>query len=162
MSEQSKSVEHGTVRSRYLRSETEFGILGNMGKKYYTGSHTKHRNMYHIVWLPKYRKKILQGKIKERLDKYLHECAEVNAWEIQELNIQLDHVHLMIQIPPSVKVCDVVNALKGASSRIVRAELPQEVRKMLWGPSFWADGYFCETAGNGASEEAIRNYIQNQ
>lgn len=117
--------------------------------------------MYHIVWIPKYRKKILQGKIKARVEEHLRECAEVNDWEIQELNVQLDHVHLMIQIPPSVRVCDVVKALKGSSSRIVRAELPQEIRKMLWGPSFWADGYFCATAGHN-SEEAIRNYVKNQ
>ena len=132
-----------------------------MKKKYYTGAHTKHRNMYHIVWIPKYRKKILQGKIKTRVEECLRECAEVNDWEIQELNIQLEHVHLMIQIPPSIRVCDVVQALKGSSSRIVRKEMPTEIRRMLRGPSFWADGYFSATAGD-CSEAAIRNYIQNQ
>jgi putative transposase len=146
----------------YLRRETDFDIIGSMvKKKYYYGAHTKHRNMYHIVWIPKYRKKILQGKIKDRLDRYFREYAEVNGWELQELNINLDHVHLMIQLPLTVKVCEVVNRLKSSSSKVVREELPLEVKKMLHGPSFWADGYFCETVGHG-SEEAIRNYIQNQ
>ena len=72
-------------------------------KKYWRGAHTKHRHMYHIVWLPKYRKKVLQGRVKERLEALLRECAEVNGWEIQELNIQLEHVHLAIQLPPSIK-----------------------------------------------------------
>lgn len=130
-------------------------------RKYWHGAHTTHRNMYHIVWLPKYRKKILQGKVKERLEEYLRECAEINDWEIQQLNIQLDHVHLMIQIPPSISVCKAVQRLKGAASHILRSELPQEVKKMLWGDSFWAEGYFCETVGQ-CSEETIRNYIKNQ
>jgi putative transposase len=130
-------------------------------KKYYHGAHTTHRNMYHIVWLPKYRKKILQGKVKIRLEEYLRECAEINDWEIQELNIQLDHVHLMIQIPPSISVSKAVQKLKGAASHILREELSQEIKKMLWGDSFWSDGYFCETVGQ-CSEETIRNYIKNQ
>ena len=130
-------------------------------KKYYYGAHTKHRNIYHLVWIPKYRKKILHGKIKAKVEECLRFCAEVNDWEIQEMNIQLNHVHLMIQIPPSIRVCDVAQALKGSSSRIVRKELPVEVRRMLRGPSFWADGYFSVTAGDQA-EEAVRNYIINQ
>ena len=130
-------------------------------RKYWHGAHTTHRNMYHIIWLPKYRKKILDGRIKHRLEEYLRECADMNDWEIQQLNIQLDHVHIMIQIPPSISVCRAVQRLKGAASYVLRSELPQDVKKMLWGNSFWAEGYFCETVGQ-CSEEAIRNYIKNQ
>ena len=68
-------------------------------KKYWNGTHTTHRNMYHLVWLPKYRKKILEGKIKDRLEELFRECAAVNGWEFQALNIQIDHVHMFIQIP---------------------------------------------------------------
>jgi len=132
-----------------------------MEKKYYSGAHTKHRNMYHLVWVPKYRKKILQGKIKSKVEEILKECSEVNGWEIQKMNVQIDHVHMMIQIPPSMRVCDAVQTFKGVSSRIVRKEMPQEVRRMLKGPSFWADGYFCCTVGD-YSEQAVLNYIQNQ
>ena len=130
-------------------------------KKYWHGAHTTHRNMYHIVWLPKYRKKILEGKVKERLEELLRECAEVNSWEIQELNIQLDHVHLLIQLPPSISVSKAVQFLKGLSSRTIRSELSQEIKNMLWGKDLWADGYFSETVGS-CSEETIRNYIKNQ
>ena len=84
-------------------------------KKYWHGAHTKHRNMYHLVWLPKYRKKVLQGAVKDRLDELLRECAEVNNWAIQELNIQLEHVHMVIQLPPSVSVSKAVQLFKGAS-----------------------------------------------
>jgi putative transposase len=129
-------------------------------KKYWSGAHTKHRNMYHLVWLPKYRKKILDGNVKIKLEELFRTCAEVNGWEIQELNIQVDHVHMVIQIPPSVSVSRVVQFLKGTSSRFVREELP-EVKKYLWGKDFWADGYFSETVGY-CSEETILNYVRNQ
>lgn len=116
--------------------------------------------MYHIVWLPKYRKKVLEGKVKSRLEELLRECAEINDWEIQELNIQIDHVHLVIQLPPSISVSRAVQFFKGISSKMIREELP-EVKKFLWGKDFWADGYFSETVGY-CSEETILNYVRNQ
>jgi putative transposase len=128
--------------------------------KYWHGAHTKHRNMYHLVWLPKYRKKILAGKIKERLEELFRMSAEMNGCEIQELNIQIDHVHMIIQIPPSISVSKVVQYLKGLSSKLIRAEMP-EVKKVLWGKDFWADGYFSATYGH-VSEETILNYVKNQ
>ena len=66
---------------------------------YWTGSHTKYRLMYHLVWLPKYRKRILEGKIKDRLKELLFECSDINGWKIVELNIQVDHVHLPFWAP---------------------------------------------------------------
>ena len=129
-------------------------------KKYWHGAHTTHRNMYHLVWLPKYRKKILTGAVKERLEELFRTCAEVNAWKMQELNIQPDHVHMIVQIPPSIAVSRVVQFFKGASSKVIREEIP-EVKKFLWGKDFWADGYFSETFGH-CSEETILNYVRNQ
>ncbi len=129
-------------------------------KKYWHGAHTTHRHMYHIVWQPKYRKKILAGKVKERVDEILREVAVTNGWEIQELNIQIEHVHLMIQLPPSISVSDAVQFLKGRSSKVVREEFP-EIKRLLWGKDFWADGYFSVTVGE-VSEEKIREYIKNQ
>jgi putative transposase len=116
--------------------------------------------MFHIVWLPKYRKKVLTGKVKERLENLLRECAEVNGWEIQELNVQLDHVHILIQLPPSISVCMAVQLFKGISSRALRIELP-EIKKLLWGKDFWADGYFSESVGT-VDFEVIKAYIKKQ
>ena len=129
-------------------------------KKYWQGAHTKHRNMYHLVWLPKYRKKVLKGRVKEKVEEILRHCAEMNDWEIQALNIQIDHIHLVIQLPPSVSVSKAVQLFKGLSSKVVRAELP-EVKKYLWGNDFWADGFFSETVGH-CSEQNILNYVLNQ
>ena len=63
---------------------------------YWTGAHTKHRMLYHIVWIPKYRKRVLEGGLSKRLIDLLRECADVNRWSIEELNIQRDHVHMLI------------------------------------------------------------------
>ena len=142
-------------------AQKELSLYAESMRKYWHGSHTTHRLMYHIVWLPKYRKKVLEGSVKKRVEKVLHEIADVNGWEIQELNVQLDHVHLMIQIPPSISVSKVVQFLKGTSSKIIREELPQQIKKMLRGKDFWAEGYFSETVGH-VTEETIRNYIKNQ
>ena len=127
---------------------------------YKTGSHTKYRLMYHLVWIPKYRKRILKGKLAERLSELLHECAAMNKWEVEELNIQPDHVHMMVQLQTTVSISRAVQFLKGGSSRVIRKEFP-ELEEFLWGDSFWSDGYFAETVGQ-KNETAIRHYIQNQ
>ena len=129
-------------------------------KKYWTGGHTKYRLLYHLIWIPKYRKRLLQGAIKERLEDLFRECADINSWHIEELNIQPDHVHLLVQVRPSKSLSNIVRFFKGGSSKVIRKEFP-ELREFLWGDSFWADGYFAETFGK-LNEERIREYIKNQ
>lgn len=127
---------------------------------YKSGSHSKYRLMYHIVWIPKYRKRILKGVIKARIDELLRQCADMNRWQIEELNIQPDHVHLLIQFRPSLSVSDSVQRLKGGTSKVIRQEYP-ELEEFLWGPNFWAEGYFAEIVGK-VNEDVIRKYIQSQ
>ena len=128
--------------------------------KYWSGAHTRHRNMFHIVWIPKYRKRVLVGKIAKRIEDLLYQCAEMNTWEIHELNIQKDHVHMLVQLPPRISVSKAVQYFKGGSSKIIRVEFPG-LEEYLWGDSFWADGYFCETVGQ-VNVDKIKDYIKNQ
>lgn len=65
-------------------------------KKYWTGAHTKHRLMVHIVLIPKYRKRILKGELAKRVEELIRECADVNRWNVEELNVQEDHVYLVL------------------------------------------------------------------
>ena len=132
----------------------------NEDMKYWTGAHTKHRHMYHIVWIPKYRKRILKDKIAKRIEELLRQCAEVNRWEIHELNVQLDHVHMLVQLVPSISVSKAVQMFKGGSSKVIREEFAG-LEEYLWGDSFWGDGFFSETVGQ-VNEAVIREYIQNQ
>jgi len=129
-------------------------------KMYWKGSHTKHRLMYHIVWIPKYRKRILKSSLSERVRELLYQCSEVNGWNIDELNIQTDHVHMIVQLKQTVSVSTAVQYFKGGSSKKIREEFP-ELEEFLWGDSFWADGYFAETVGK-CDLETIRNYVKNQ
>ena len=114
--------------------------------RYTTGSHTKHRLQYHLVWIPKYRKRVLRGKIVIRLKKLLYEACRMNKWWISEMAIQEDHLHIVVQVPPRYSVAEVVQIFKGGTSRVIRKEHP-ELEEYLWGESFWADAYFAETVG---------------
>lgn len=140
-----------------MRSENVFEILGRM---YWTGADTKHRVMYHIVWLPKYRKRVLKGKLAGRIEELIRECAEINDWQVMELSVQNDHIHLMIQLKPSISVSKAVQLFKGKSSRIIRKEFPGLI-EFYWGDSFWSDGFFVETVGQ-VNMEKIREYIKAQ
>ncbi len=128
--------------------------------RYISGAHTKHRLRYHIVWIPKYRKRVLKGKVVVRLKRLLREASEVNRWVIEELSIQEDYVHLMIQANPKDSVADVVQVLKGGTSRVLRKEFP-DLEEFLWGDSFWADGYFAETVGK-VDADVVKRYIKQQ
>ena len=127
---------------------------------YWSGAHTRHRLRYHLVWIPKYRKRQLVGPVRERLVVLLHEACEVNGWEMQELSVQPDHVHALVQVTPSVSVSDVVKCLKGGTSKALRAEFPKLV-EYRWGKGFWAEGYFAESVGK-IDEAVIRRYIRDQ
>jgi len=128
--------------------------------RYWVGAHTKHRVMYHIVWIPKYRKRVLKGKIASRLAELIQECSDINRWNVSEINIQPDHVHILIRLRPDISVSKAVQLLKGRSSKVIRKEFPS-LKEFYWGDNFWSEGFFVETVGH-VSEEAIKNYIQNQ
>lgn len=129
-------------------------------KRYWTGSHTKHRLRFHIVWIPKKRKKILLGKIAVRIRELFFEACKVNRWWIEEVNVKADHVHLLIQIKPRESISRVVQILKGGTSRKIRQEFPDSVA-FEWSDSLWCDGFFAESVGQ-VSESVIKEYIKNQ
>jgi putative transposase len=116
--------------------------------------------LVHLVWIPKYRKRVLQGSLLIRLDTLLRQAADINRWQIQELAIQPDHVHLLLQIHPRESIASVVKTLKGGTSRVLRSEYP-ELEEFLWGQSFWAEGYFAETVGQ-VKEAIVSQYIRRQ
>jgi putative transposase len=136
------------------------------GSGYWSGAHTTHRLLFHLVWIPKYRRRVLEGAIAVRVAELFRQACEVNhpraagTRQLHELNVQPDHVHLLLQISPRVSVAKVVNLLKGGSSRLLRVEFP-ELEEFLWGNSFWCDGYFAESIGQ-TEEGVIRRYIQQQ
>lgn len=131
-----------------------------MAIRYWTGSHTKHKLIYHLVFIPKYRKRILIGKVAIRIRSLMYEACEMNRWWIHEIEVKRDHVHIMIQIKPADRLSEVVRILKGGSSEKIQKEFP-ELEEFVWGRKFWSDGYFAETSGK-LNETRLRAYIRDQ
>ena len=131
-----------------------------MAKRYWTGSHTKHRLRFHLVWIPKKRKRVLRGKIANRIQELFYEACKVNKWWIDEINIKVDHIHLLIQIKPRESISEVVKILKGGTSRKIKQEFP-DLEAFDWSSSLWCDGYFAESVGQ-VNEQVIKDYIKNQ
>ena len=129
-------------------------------ERYNHGAHTRYHLQYHLVWVPKYRKRVLRGPVASTLKLLFYQCAEMNDWWIVRLAIQPDHVHMLLELPPTITVAKAVQIMKGGSSRAVRQTNP-ELEEWLWGDSFWADGYFAESVGK-VDETIIKAYIENQ
>jgi len=125
---------------------------------YDTGAHTVFYHRYHIVWITKYRYKVLDGVVRERVREIIRQvCRELDVTIVKGV-LAKDHVHMMISIPPSLSVSDVVRRMKGRSSHKVQREFP-ELKKRYWGRHFWARGYFSTTSGN-VTDEIILQYIE--
>ncbi|MDW7973475.1 MAG: IS200/IS605 family transposase [Thermodesulfovibrio sp.] len=126
--------------------------------KYIKDNHRVHLCVAHIVFCPKYRKPILVGEIKERCEQLILELAKEKKWEILNLTVQSDHVHIFIRFNPDESPHKVVKAIKGRTSNRLRKEFPELVTKL---PTLWTRSYFVATAGN-VSQDIIQEYIENQ
>jgi len=115
---------------------------------------------YHVVFVPKYRYRILEGKVKEIVENKIRQVCEWYDVEIEEMNIQPDHIHMLISIPPKRSVSEIMGIIKGKSAIHLFKTKRQLKEKPYWGNHFWARGYFVTTVG--VDEELIRRYIQHQ
>ena len=113
---------------------------------------------YHVVWCPKYRRKVIGGRMEQRLKEIIVEViAEKGAWLI-ELETMPDHVHLLVEVDPQLGVHKLVKAIKGRSSRLLREEFPWLKSRL---PSLWTNSYLVATVG-GAPLSVIKRYVQTQ
>ena len=122
-------------------------------------SHTKWECKYHIVFIPKCRRKVLYEKLRKHLGEVFHKLAQQKECRIEEGHLMPDHVHMMISIPPKYAVSSVVGFIKGKSA-IHLARVYGENRRNFAGQHFWARGYFVSTVGR--DESVIRDYIRRQ
>ena len=123
-------------------------------------SHVIYRCDYHIVWTPKYRFRILEGMIKEQVREDIEMLLEWLGCEKKELNIQIDHIHLIISVPPKVSISRVMGVLKGKTAIKIFKSYPKLKKKPYWGNDFWSRGYCVDTIG--LDEEKIRKYVKYQ
>ena len=126
--------------------------------EYQHNSHAKYDIKYHIVWITKYRYKIITREIGLRLKELLIQGCQSRGITIVGGHVAVDHVHLLLSCPPNISVSKIVQYLKGRSSRFLQDEYSQ-LKKRYWGQHLWGRGYFCVTVGS-MTEEMIKEYIE--
>ena len=126
--------------------------------KYKTNNNVCYSCKYHVVWCPKYRRKVLVGGVDTRLKELLLQTAAEHAADIIEMEMMPDHVHLLLEVDPQYGIHKVVKQMKGRSSRILRQEFPWLKSRL---PTLWTNSYFVSTVG-GAPLAVIKQYIENQ
>ena len=126
--------------------------------KYKSNNNVVYSCKYHVVWCPKYRRKVLTGEIAERLKELISSAAsEINV-DIIEMEVMPDHVHLLMEVDPQYGINRAVRHIKGSSSRVLRNEFPSLKSRL---PALWTNSYFVSTVG-GAPLAVIKQYIENQ
>jgi putative transposase len=113
---------------------------------------------FHVVWCPKYRRRVLGGRIEERLKQLIREVVEEKGAWLAALEVMPDNVHLLVEVDPQFGVHKLVKAIKGRTSRVLREEFPS-LRSRL--PTLWTNSYFVATTG-GAPLAAVKRYVEQQ
>lgn len=129
-------------------------------ERYRKSAHSVYEIKYHIVWITKYRKPIITGKIAERTRELIRIICAQNDVEILAGHVGKDHIHMLVSVPPYLSASKLVQYLKGNTSRKLQMEF-KEINKQYWGQHVWARGYFIASSGN-VTDEVIAAYIANQ
>src|SRR5271169_411136 len=125
---------------------------------YKSNNNVVYSSKYHVVWCPKYRRKVLEGQIAKRCEQILRQTAKKYRAEVIALEIMPDHVHLLVEIDPQFGIHRLVKNLKGVSSHQLRKEFASLVSRL---PTLWTNSYFVSTVG-GARLTVIKQYVENQ
>lgn len=126
--------------------------------KYKSNNNVVYSCKYHVVWCPKYRRKVLVSGVDERLKSLVQEICKERSISLIEMEVMSDHVHLLIEVDPQFGIHRAVKLIKGTTSRVLRQEFPW-LRSRI--PSLWTNSYFVSAVG-GDSLSAIKKYIENQ
>lgn len=129
-----------------------------MDRVYHSNHNIVYSCKYHIVFCPKYRRKVLVNGVDVRLKELIHSIADENNFDVIEMEIMPDHVHLLMEVDPQFGVHKAVKQIKGYSSKVLRTEFPWLKSRL---PSLWTNSYFVSTVG-GAPLAVIKQYIENQ
>ena len=124
-------------------------------------SHAVYDTCYHLVWCPKYRKKIFeQEDIRERAEQVISRICDEYGFEIIDMQVETEHVHMLVSFPPKRSIGEVVRIIKSISARKLFREFPS-LKARLWAGELWEDGYFARTVGDRMTREVIEKYIKH-
>lgn len=133
-----------------------------MNKKYHTGSHCKCLLKVHLIFVTKYRKKILVNLADETLKQIMFEVAQESDFTIEMMETDVDHIHFLIDYPPTLQISSIVNRLKSVSTNRLWKQFGAYLKNSYWKEkTLWSDGYFCCSTGD-ASTDTIKEYIEEQ
>jgi putative transposase len=122
-------------------------------------SHTIYESKYHVVWIPKYRYRVMTGEVREHVQNMLRRLCGWKKLDVIELNVQPEHIHIILWIPPNWAVSQTIGFLKGKTALRIMDKFPA-LRKRYWTKHFWSPGYCCSTVG--LDEEMIQKYVRWQ
>ena len=128
--------------------------------EYHHSAHAVWDIKYHLVWITKYRYKLLRGDVAERARELIRQICAARDVQIIRGAVSPDHIHILVVAPPQLAPAKLVQFIKGRSSRLLQQEFPA-LRKKYWGQHLWARGYFCATVG-AVDEKTVMTYIENQ
>jgi putative transposase len=128
--------------------------------EYRHSAHAVYDIKYHVIWITKYRYKVLRGRVAERARDLIRQICEARGVVVIRGAVSPDHIHMLVSAPPQLAPSKLVQYIKGRSSRRLQEEF-EELRKRYWGQHLWARGYFCATVG-AVDEETIKKCIESQ
>lgn len=130
----------------------------NIGKQYHTSEHLVYSCQYHVIFCPKYRRKVLLPPIDARLKEIFLDVANENRFSIPDMEVMPDHVHMIIDCNPRMGVCECIKVLKGTSAHLIRKEFPELKTKL---PCMWTRSTFISSVGS-VSLDVVKQYIESQ
>lgn len=130
--------------------------------KFQTHSHSIFNLKIHLIVVVAYRRKMISSLIMQTLRETITEVCESFSVNVLEFSGEMDHVHLLLEIVPTIRISDLVRTIKSVTSRRVREKHWYEIKSKLWGKRFWTRSYCVLSVGDGANTETIKKYIQNQ
>lgn len=123
--------------------------------------HSVYSLSYHLILVTKYRHPCITSDIQERIQEVIESLFEKWGCTLVELNGEADHIHILFEAPPQIRLASTINSMKSVTSRYIRKEFPEELEQYYWKPLFWSNSYFILSTG-GAPIEIIRQYIEDQ
>jgi len=124
-------------------------------------NHCVHNINYHIVFCPKYRHKMIKGKVEDLVKQTVQEICTISGYALIQIETMPDHLHIFLSAPPTIAPTEIVRKLKSITAIRILATFPRIKKKFFWGSGLWSRGYYVGTAGN-VSAETIRKYIEAQ
>jgi len=125
-----------------------------------SAAHASYSLFYHLVWAPKYRRKVLDGKVGERAKQIIMEVSVKYGYKVDTLKVSPDHIHLLVSLPPRISIVEAVRTLKSITAKTLLEEFP-ELKKHLWQGSLWTRGYAVNSVG-GLNLDTVRQYIMTE